>query len=495
MDTGSRKDSSARLDLNQLRIPEELMFFEAPASNVFLILNPEIGTFITLPQNEFIPFQNLAQNREVVMATNDLAQVMQPLVRLILRKVVYYGSYKPTLNETVGTVPKSVYWETTHGCSLRCVYCYMSADTVRPGELTTDEAKNVIGQMAELGVKRLVFTGGEALIRKDIYTLGTHAKERGLTTEVITNATLINTLEVARQVKACFDYVITSLDGACPEHNDVHRGKGSFELIKRGLKLLNEVGVEPSINSVVSDANVDYTEELLEFVHETFKVRAHRLMHISKLGRGDETERDMNWENYKKLHDATLARARRLRDYKPEVIAKSLSKNDLMPRKNCGMGSGEIYIDSQGNVYPCKLVTTRDWYSGNVRQASLAEILSASPLQKARDLSVSDIKGCRSCIIRRLCGGGCRGNHLGGSGDALTNDPQFCWTLRHRMISQLWTVEGQMEVLNEKSAYVPRRLNDGQVWQPEIGTALPDYEMAIVIGHLQRLQDSELPLA
>lgn len=292
-----KDESSATLDLNQVRIPDELVFFEALTSKSFLILNPEIGTSSRLTYHDFSLFQNFVRNKELFMATYKLEQVVQTLVRLIVRKVIYYGNYNPTLNENVAIVPQSVYWETTHGCSLRCVYCYMSADTVRPGELSTEEAKDVIDQMANLGVKRLVFTGGEALIRKDIFILGKYAKKQGLATEIITNATLIKTLEIAEQVKKSFDFVITSLDGACPEHNDVHRGEGSFNLIRRGLQLLNEVGIKPAINSVVSEANVDYTEELLEYVSDNFKVSSHRLMHISKLGRGDESVHDMNWQN------------------------------------------------------------------------------------------------------------------------------------------------------------------------------------------------------
>ena len=411
--------------------------------------------------------------------TNVLSSILKEILsKLIIQKVIYYGKHTPRIDDSVPNVPDFIYWETSFGCNLRCVYCYMSAAKSKPDELTTEEALEMISEMAALGVRCLVFTGGEPLLRKDIWQLAEFAKSKNLTTQVITNATLVKSIEIAEKIRNCFDNVTTSLDGACPEHNDLHRGQGSFEVIVKGIQNLNQVGIKPIINSAISKHNVENVSELLDFVEQNFEVRYHRTIPISKIGRGHATEYDLeDWKNYKKLHNATTKKVFEKESNNLEVLMKEFQRDSFLPRKNCGMGSGEIYIDSRGNVYPCKLVTTPEWYSGNIRETPLTQILNALPLQKSRDLSVSDIEGCRTCMIRRLCGGGCRGNHLGVSGNALKNNLYFCWTLRHRMIANLWMAENKQQVLLDSSAFIPRVVATGEIWEPEVGTALPKQEL------------------
>lgn len=479
--------SKFQIDLKQIKFPNELVYFESPKANTVLILNPEVGTFRSVNNSDFTCLKKLMLNQE--LEVNEILVSM--LSQLIVHKILYYGNFKPIIDDKSPIVPRSVYWETTHGCTLRCVYCYMNADTVRPGELSQDEAIELIDQISELGSKRLVFTGGEAMIRKDLFDLAAHAKRLGLKTELITNATLIKDLNAAKQIKECFDKVIVSLDG-CAAHNDVHRGSGSFEFITHGLRMLNDAGVFPLLNSVVSDANIDHVDELFDFVEDNFSVESHRAMSLSKLGRGHDVEHELNWQNHLKLHNLRIERVLAKLDASPELLIPNLYLKDFKPAKNCGMGSGEIYIDSQGRVYPCKLVTTASWYSGSVKETSLKSILSSAEMVRARDISVEEIKGCRSCIIRRLCGGGCRGNHMGISGDALSNDPEFCWQLRHQMITQLWIASGHLEAPRDDLSILPKLLKTDEIWVPEIGSALPNSVLSSITRHLSTLSRDEL---
>jgi radical SAM protein with 4Fe4S-binding SPASM domain len=482
-----------QLDLTKIRLPDEIVVFESKLADASIILNPELGTFTKLSPVSVREIQKFRRGEQV-----DTHPLLPTLAKLIVERIIYYGDYRPVIDDMSPAVPASVYWETTHGCSLRCVYCYMSADTVKPGELTTEEAKHLIAQVSQLGSTRLVFTGGEALIRKDIFELGQYALSKGLSTEIITNATLVTSLEIAHRVKQSFNHVIVSLDGACPEHNDLHRGQGSFDLITRGMKLLNAVGIKLVVNSVASEANVAHISDLYELIDNEFEVADHRIMPITHIGRGKQVEDDKKsgWNTYHQLFEQAKDRLKtQISSSAGALRRESFSKSSFRPRKNCGMGSGEIYVDSQGRVYPCKLITTPEWFAGSLRDASLKEILQRSPMRRARDHSVTDTVGCRSCIIRRLCGGGCRGFHLGNSGDAFTNDPNLCWTLRHGMITNLWLAEKEPVALDEDAAYIPRLLASGEVWQPELGTALPDHILHAVTRHLDTLADKELPLA
>lgn len=482
------------LHAEAIRIPDELVYFSSPSLQKVLLLNPELGTYAVVPQHILPTLRLMALPQPGAAGAPSGAQppsIERELQTLIVRRVIYYGNFRPAISDHVPPVPAAVYWETTHGCSLRCNYCYMSADTVLPGELTTEEAESLIRQCADLGVHRFVFTGGEPLVRRDLFRLGAYAKERGLFTEIITNATLVTSAEVAEAVRDTFDAVITSLDGATPEANDVHRGSGSFERIVEGIRRLNAAGVVPILNCTISEHNVSQVARLLEFTQEAIRTRMVRLINISFIGRGEHSQLQYNWDTYQR----TFEQIRQHNARQLEHVAAVPAKNMLSPRKNCGMGSGEIYVDSLGRVFPCKLVTRPDWYAGSVKEQDLGGILQAQALERARQLSVDEREGCRTCVIRRLCGGGCRGMHMGYSGDPLVNDPQFCWLLRHQMVTNLWSLEGCPRALQDDEAVVPRRLVSGAVWKPELGTALPEHMLQSIARHLSGLQGEGLPLA
>lgn len=84
---------------------------------------------------------------------------------------------------------------------------------------------------------------------------------------------------------------------------------------------------------------------------------------------------------------------------------------------------------------------------------------------------------------------------MGYTGDPLVNSPEFCWVLRHQMITNLWSSEGYPNALSDAESVVPISLRTGQVWQPELGTALPDRALSVITRHLSALHDNELPLA
>lgn len=249
--------------------------------------------------------------------------------------------------------------------------------------------------------------------------LGAYAKGLGLRAGIITNATLITNIEVARRMKETFDDVTASLDGGSSETNDAHRGLGSFDRIVRGIRFLNEAGVRPMINSTISRVNVCGVEQLIEFVSSDLKVEGQRLVNVGYLGRDSNRKLPYTWETYMRTFEA-IHRHMGREEVQIENVRSPRRQITLVPRKNCGMGAGEIYVDAQGNVYPCRLVTTKEWHAGNIRRKMLKEILAeAASLQRARNLSVRNQIGCRSCIIRWLCGGGCRGFHMGFTRNAL----------------------------------------------------------------------------
>lgn len=130
-----------------------------------------------------------------------------------------------------------VVWNTTKQCNLKCVHCYFDARNQKDkGEITTEEAKEIILDLAEFKAPVLLFSGGEPLMKKDIFELAKFAKDKGLRTVFSTNGTLI-TMDIAKKIKEVgISYVGISLDGV-KENNDKFRGKkGAFELAMKGFQ-------------------------------------------------------------------------------------------------------------------------------------------------------------------------------------------------------------------------------------------------------------------
>lgn len=450
------------VDPAKLYLPKELAFYRSKQHERAIVLNSELGTFASIPDCELVGLQALALGAAQLLCS----QVT--LATLILRRVVYYGLHRPVLDEALPEVPATLYWETTHGCSLRCTYCYMSADTVKPDELTTQEAEELLEGAAALGIKRVVFTGGEALVRKDICQLGLHARRLGLIADLITNGTLIRSKAMAVRLRDSFDNIVTSLDGGCAEDNDVHRGAGSFDQIVRGIRLLNVAGVAPTINSVVSERNVSGLDRLMTFLEHDVRTGEHRVLLASKLGRAHSSSESGERSTYESMHRAIMRRHAFGRSEQVSLSAPHVARKVPQPRKGCGMASGEIYIDSQGFVYPCKLITEKTWCAGNIRNQPLATLLAAPQMQRARNVTIDELDGCKTCAIRRLCGGGCRGRHLGLSGSVTRNDGDVCWALRHGLAVRLWMAEGLPSAALDPSALLLADLRTGLVQNDDL---------------------------
>ncbi|GAA5194528.1 hypothetical protein GCM10023322_59160 [Rugosimonospora acidiphila] len=383
------------------------------------------------------------------------------LAHLVLNYMVYLPGWRPRY-QNMKVDLNIVYYAITEGCNLRCPYCYASSEKKLPGELTPEETLRLVDQVADAGAETMVFTGGEPMMRRDLFDAVRRAKERGLRTNIITNGTLIRRIETARIMAELFDRVTISMDGGTAERHEPTRGRGTFAKSIKGLGLLNEVGVAPIINHVITAENVDYMEELAS-LGERFRIRHIRVQQHSDLGRAKYDDLSFEWAEYLKTDDFVWSSP-----YAKHLIDDS--KAAVKPcniRGNCGMGGHEIYVNSLGNVYPCKLVTSPADLAGNVRHASLAEIFEAPSMKELRDSNIFDGSvhtDCHRCYIRGACGGGCRAFHMARSGDLRKNSRHFCRILRHTQISTIWKSLGvDRSVVDDPGAFVPIRPADGSV--------------------------------
>jgi radical SAM protein with 4Fe4S-binding SPASM domain len=437
-------------------VPKDLTYFVHGDDR--LVVNPEVGARCLLTSDEFRVLEALGGSTPLP----ETGETERALAKLILNWVVYFNGNKPAVTVAEPTLGVA-YYAITDGCNLRCPYCYASSLKCLPGELDTAESMDLVDQVAELGAGTIVFTGGEPMLRKDLFPIVEHAKEVGLKANVITNATMIRTPELAQRFAELFNTVTISIDGPTAESHDRTRGKGAFAKTHKALRMLNDAGVVPEINHIVTADNIEELEDFAEFL-DGVRVNSVRLMNHTDLGRGANDDYDFGWTDHLRVQQLvwTSPMAGKLRPDGPRPVSPCSVKG------NCGMGGNEIYINSLGDVYPCKLITRETEHAGNVRRQRLSEIFASPVLRTMRRSTVFGgeyHEDCAKCYIKANCGGACRAAHMAESGDPRRNSRHFCRILRHGVITQLWQEVGvsraELAAGGEEMA-VPRLVATGE---------------------------------
>ncbi|MGC5324143.1 TIGR04053 family radical SAM/SPASM domain-containing protein [Brevibacillus sp. SYSU BS000544] len=339
--------------------------------------------------------------------------------------------------------PFIVIWEVTRACALKCLHCRAEAQPLAdPRQLSNEEGKNLIDQIAQMGDPLLVFTGGDPLMRPDLQDLTRYAISKGLRVSMTPSATPRVTLDaMAKAKEAGLARWAFSVDGPNAEIHDKFRGtRGSFDLTVKALANLKELGLPIQINTTVSRYNADKLEEMAALVEEWGAV-LWSVFFLVPTGRGqmddmvsaEEHERIFNWL-LKKTREVsygiktTAAPAfRRVALQNKEAIQASgkidlkEKRPDFLGRAESGVndGNGFVFISHIGEVQPSGFLPI---VAGNVRETPLAEIYRENQIFKdLRD--PSKLKGkCGACEFRKLCGGS-RARAYGITGDYLESDP------------------------------------------------------------------------
>ncbi len=332
-----------------------------------------------------------------------------------------------------------VFWETTAGCNLECAHC-RRIDVSRQlsrGDLTTDEAYRLIDQIAEVGSPVLVFSGGESLLRPDLFRLVAHARRRGLPTAIATNGTLVDEPRARVIAMASVDRVSISIDGAdAATHDAFRRQSGAFDRAIRGLELLGELKVSRQINTTVTRHNAEQLDAIYQLAVRLDVDAIHFFMFVP-VGCGLEIPADQQLASAQ--YEATLEwLADRSLSPKPFVRStcapqyfRILAKRGQLHRqqypharlasltKGCLAGTGICFISHKGEVFPCGYLPAE---CGDVRRQSFGEIWRESPVfAQMRDSELLEGK-CGLCEFKRICGG-CRARAFAESGDYLAEEP------------------------------------------------------------------------
>jgi radical SAM protein with 4Fe4S-binding SPASM domain len=364
----------------------------------------------------------------------------------VLRRMLYLDEQLEVVTPTYDTHHvATVYWVCTQACNLRCTYCYQSAAHARSNELSTAEAMTLVDQTADLGAEGFIFTGGEPFVRSDLLEIARYARGRGLGTSVITNGHYIDASN-AGEVARLFDGISVSLDSGTAHHHDSCRGKGSWEKAAEAIDLLLAAGATVDVNSVLTHLGLADVQELIRFVRSR-RIREHRIVPQFPMGRGsarrsrpaDLTPSEVLSLNTRLRNADSACDTTNASPLSPE----GSDTQKMVRRTHCGAGLGEVSVDPEGWVFPCRLLQYPRFRTDNVRNRPLREIVDGHPTLKAIRATVVDrLEPCKTCIIKYHCGGGCRGIQFSFTQDYLKAHPLFCAYLRSSFEEQAWNSSG-----------------------------------------------------
>ncbi len=351
-------------------------------------------------------------------------------------------------------------WEVTQSCDLACKHCRAAAQPIaHPDQLSTEEGKAVIDQIAAMKIPIFVFTGGDPLKRPDVYELIRYSAEKGVKVAVTPSATPLLTREAIFKMKeAGVVRLGISLDGSCPEIHDKFRGlSGAFARTIQAVEWANEAGLPIQVHTTISRHNADDLDNLCN-LFEKLAIVMWNVFFLVPVGRGQQadllsgeefeqvfgkiyelshrvsfqikTTEAMHYRRYLLQHNLQekqiqagkmgLGHPGTAHEYEPGAPqADPRTRAQTWATRRVNDGKGFMFISHVGNVYPSGFLPI---HAGNVRETPLADIYREAPIFKAlRDTSKLEGK-CGACEYKEICGGS-RARAYAMTGDPLAQEP------------------------------------------------------------------------
>jgi radical SAM protein len=348
--------------------------------------------------------------------------------------------------------PFIVIWETTQACDLACVHCRACAQPVRSAlELTTDEGRRLIDDIAALKAPVFVLTGGDPLKRPDIFELVEYASRNVVRISLTPSATPLLTRDAVARLKGCgLARLAVSLDGpTAPIHDAFRRVPGSYDWTLRSVRWARELALPAQINTTITRHNLQHLEAMLALL-EQLDIVLWSVFFLVPTGRGSAIDL-ISADEFEQVFEKLYQTAKRVRfdiksteaphyrrfllqrrtEEKRKGNARSLplrlglSSTDGIGRSPQGIndGKGFVFVSHLGEVFPSGFLPIS---AGNLRNQSLADLYRHSPLFRSlRD--TSNLQGkCGICEFREICGGS-RARAYALTGDIFAEEPCCVW--------------------------------------------------------------------
>ncbi len=340
-------------------------------------------------------------------------------------------------------------WETTQACDLACVHCRACAQPARSSdELTTEEAKRLIDQIAEMAVPVFVLTGGDPLKRPDIFEIVRYAADRKVRISLTPSATPLLTREaIVKLQQSGLARLAVSLDGPTADiHDAFRRVPGSFQWTMDAVRWAREIGLPVQINTTITRHNFHQIHDVIALL-ATLDITLWSVFFLVPTGRGEDIGllsaeefeqvfailhqtaqralfdiKSTEAQHYRRFLLQRRTEARRqhaLPGEKLPQLMPSMTDDGIGRAMGINDGKGFVFISHRGEVFPSGFLPLS---AGNIRQQSLSKIYRESPLFRAlRDSK--NLKGkCGDCEYREICGGS-RARAYAVSGSPFAEEP------------------------------------------------------------------------
>lgn len=341
-----------------------------------------------------------------------------------------------------------VIWNLIRRCNLTCKHCYsISADKDFPGELTTEEVYQVMDDLHRFHVPVLILSGGEPLLREDIFAISARAKDMGFYVGLSSNGTLINEANIARIADIGYDYVGISIDGVRATHDKFRRRIGAFDESMAAIRLCRAAGIKVGMRFTLTQDNAHELPELLQIMDDE-QVDKFYLSHLNYAGRGNRNRKDdvvhqmtrsamdllfdTCWQDIQSGRQREFVTGNNDADgacllhWIQRHYPERLPHMQQLLRNWGGNASGVniANIDNLGNVHP----DTFWWHYdlGNVRQRRFSEIWCdhSDPLMAGLQQHPRPVQGrCAQCRYLDICNGNTRVRAHQLSGNVWAEDP------------------------------------------------------------------------
>ncbi len=345
-----------------------------------------------------------------------------------------------------------VIWNLVRRCNLTCKHCYsISANKDFPGELSTQQVFTVMNDLKKFKVPVLILSGGEPLLRPDIYYISHKAKDMGFYVGLSTNGTLITSENITKISDVGYDYVGISIDGMEKTHDLFRRRQGAFKESMQGIELCKDNGIKVGMRFTLTQDTVSELPDILGLMEER-NIDKFYLSHLNYAGRGNKNRKDdvfhkmtrtamdllfsTCWNAIQSGKDREFVTGNNDADgiYLMQWVKKNLPEIYLKKSEELrerleqwgGNASGVNIsnIDNLGNVHPDTF-----WWNynlGNVKERAFSEIWQdvSDPLMAGLKQQQRPLKGrCAACKHKAICGGNTRVRAYQLTGDPWEEDP------------------------------------------------------------------------
>lgn len=347
---------------------------------------------------------------------------------------------KQKVNKKQGnTLPgnlRMIAWEVTRSCNLACVHCRASSvHGPYEGEFNTGECKALLDNISSFSHPVIILTGGEPLLRKDIFDIASYGTGKGLRMVLATNGTLVTDRIARRMLDSGIKRVSVSIDGMDAASHDSFRGvPGAFKGALRGIERLKKAGMEFQINTTITRANIHQIADILDLAVR-LGAAAHHIFLLVPTGRGKdlagqeisaaEYEQTLGWFHEQSSCTSLQLKATcaphyfRILHQKKGSGRKTYSHPLHAMTRGCLGGISFCFISHTGQVQPCGYLEVD---CGQVRDVPFRKIWEESPVfNELRDLGKYKGK-CGRCEFIKVCGG-CRARAYELTGDMLQEEP------------------------------------------------------------------------